>query len=98
MKLCKVLTNVLVTRRRAKGKMEKVLRREMHLASAQVSQYPRNSLIKQRVKPNQTPLDFSLAQRSRAVALSSSRCTQPVHQPSTLCKDCQPFLAWDHFK
>lgn len=70
----------------------------MHLASVQVSQYPRNSLIKQRVKPNQTPLDFSLAQRSRAAALLRSRCTQSVYRLSTLCKEGQPFLACDHFK
>ncbi|CAB1417997.1 unnamed protein product [Pleuronectes platessa] len=40
-------------------------RRKMHSVS-QVGQYSRNSLIKQRVRPSQTLLDFSLAQRSIA--------------------------------
>lgn len=71
-------------KQRSKGRNAKVVRREMHLASAQVSQYSRNSLIKQRVKPSQTPLDFSLAQRSRAAALPRSHCTQSVHPLSTL--------------
>lgn len=37
------------------------LRGKRHLASAQVSQYSRNHLIKHELKPRQIPLDFSLA-------------------------------------
>lgn len=89
--------------RREQRQNARFVRREMHLASAQVSQYSRNSLIKQRAKPSQTPLDFSLAQRHRAVALPGSHCTQSVHQPSTLCKvlyhrGSQPSLNCDLFR
>lgn len=75
------------SRRRGWGKGNaKVVSREMCLASAQVTQYSHNSLIKQRAKPRQTPLDFSLAQKSRAAARPRSRSKQSVHQPSKLCK------------
>lgn len=101
MKLCKVLTNAtLKGKGKEKKKRAKVVSRALHLARAQVSQYSRNSLIKQRAKPNQTPLDFSLAQRGRAAALPRSHCTQSAHRPDTLCnvlysRGSQPFLAFD---
>ena len=102
MKLCKVLTNATLKGAKKKNRA-KVVRRALHLARAQVSQYSRNSLIKQRVKPNQTPLDFSLAQRSRAAALPRSHCTQSAHRPNTLCnvlysRGSKPFLAFDPLK
>lgn len=57
--------------------------RATYLAFAQVNQYSENSLIKQRGKPRQTPLDFSLAKTSRATALLGSHCSHSVRQ---LCK------------
>lgn len=96
-KLCKGLKTVQVKKRDSwrRGKTERVSKREMHLDSVQVSQYPRNSLIKQRAEPNQTLLDFSLAQRSKAVApVDITLHTVSAWTEHTLQRGLQP-LFWD---
>lgn len=63
---------------------------KMHSPQRRSVSISRNSLNKQPVKPNQTPLDFSLAQRSSAKGPLRSGRTQSARQPSTLCTEVQP--------